>query len=189
MLTRSLSEKNAPELPLLLSIARKNNDTTILPILQQQSASEVLGDTQFQQLKTRLKLGDQSALLHLKSFVLSENDFREPALELAFSLLPKNEAKQWMGELKNTPDAERYLLLAVGAMDEKPLLPWVVKQMEVPALARIAGKVFTQLSGQDLRKNEWIITDDSMDEQWLALDGDEELDWPNVAKIKQAMGL
>jgi hypothetical protein len=61
--------------------------------------------------------------------------------------------------------------------------------MEVPALARIAGKVFSQLSEQNLRKNEWIITDDSMDEQWLALEGDEELDWPNVAIIKQAMGL
>jgi uncharacterized protein (TIGR02270 family) len=189
LLTRSLSEKNAPELPLLLSIARKNNDVTILPILQQQSASEVLDDKQFQQLKTRLKLGDQSALLQLKTFVLSENDHREQALELTFSQLKKNEAKQWMGELKNTPEAERYLILAVGAMNEKPLMPWVVKQMEVPALARIAGKVFSQLSEQDLRKNEWIITDDSVDEQWLALEGDEELDWPDVAKIKQATGL
>ncbi|MFT6123206.1 MAG: hypothetical protein ACJAWS_001895 [Oleiphilaceae bacterium] len=189
LLIRSLSEKNAPELPLLLSIARKNNDVTILPILQQQSASEVLDDTQFQQLKTRLKLGDQSALLHLKAFVLSDNDHREQALELTFSKLQTNEAKQWMGELKNTLDAERYLLLAVGAMNEKPLLPWVVKQMQVPELARIAGKVFSQLSGQDLRKNEWIITDDKMDEQWLALEGDEELDWPNVEKIKQAIRL
>jgi len=26
-----------------------------------------------------------------------------------------------------------------------------------------------------------------MDEQWLSLDGDEELDWPGVVQIKQAM--
>jgi len=26
-----------------------------------------------------------------------------------------------------------------------------------------------------------------MDEQWLSLDGDEELDWPDVVQIKQAM--
>ena len=189
LLIRSLSEKKPTELPLLLSIARKNNDVTILPILQQQNVSEVLDDTQFQQLKTRLKLGDQSALGRLKAFVLSENDHREQALELAFSQLQESEAKQWMGELKNTPNAERYLLLAVGAMNEKPLLPWVVKQMEVPELSRIAGKVFSQLSEQSLRKNEWIITDDSMDEQWLAFEGDEDLDWPDVAKIKQAMRL
>jgi len=187
LLIRSLSEKSPTELPLLLFIARKNNDTTILPILQQQGASELLDDTQFQQLKTRLKLGDQSALLQFKAFVLSENDYREQALELAFSQLEISEAKQWMGELKNSPNAERYLLLAVGAMKEKPLLPWVVKQMQTPELARIAGKVFSQLSGQDLRKNEWILTDGSMDEEWLSLEGDEELDWPDVIQIKKAM--
>ena len=187
LLIRSLSEKSPTELPLLLFIARKNNDVTILPILQQQNMTGMLDDKTFQQLITRLKLGDQSALLHLKTFVLSDNDHRESALELAFSQLEISEAKQWMGELKNSPNAERYLLLAVGAMKEKPLLPWVVKQMQIPELARIAGKVFSQLSGQDLRKNEWIITDDKMDEQWLSLDGDEELDWPDVTQIKKAM--
>jgi len=186
LLTRSLASKKAVELPLLLSIGRKNSDTSILPILQQ-NTSDQIDDTQFQILKTRLKLGDFSALAQIKPFVLNDNSHREQALNLAFSQLAQIEAKQWMGELKNTPDSERYLLLAVGAMSEKQLLPWVVKQMEVPALARIAGKVFGELSGQDLRKNAWIVEDDAMDEQWLALDGDEELDWPDVEKIKQAM--
>jgi|GEM_PF-6722222 len=187
LLIRSLSEKNATELPLLLSIARKNNDATILPILQQKNATSEPENTQFEMLATRLKLGDANALPLLKPFVLAENDQREPALQLAFSHLKIDEAKQWMGELKNTPDAERYLLLAVGAMNEKTLLPWVVKQMEIPELARIAGQVFCVLTGQDLRKNDWVITDDAMDEQWLALEGDEDLDWPDVAKIQQAM--
>jgi len=189
LLIRSLSEKNAIELPLLLSIARKNNEVAILPILQQKNATGELENTQFEMLETRIKLGDDSALPLLKPFVLAENDQREPALQLAFSQLKIDEAKHWMGELKNTPDAERYLLLAVGAMNEKPLLPWVLKQMEIPELARIAGQVFCVLTGLDLRKNDWIITDDAMDEQWLALEGDEELDWPDVAKIKQAMRL
>ncbi|MFT7373673.1 MAG: hypothetical protein ACI9T9_002373 [Oleiphilaceae bacterium] len=189
LLIRSLNEKNARELPLLLSIARKNNDVTILPLLQQHNAAEELGKMQFEILVTRLKLGDVNALPQLKPFVLAENEQREPALELAFSQLEKSEAKQWMSELNNTPDAERYLLLAVGAMNEKPLLPWVIKQMDVPKLSRIAGKVFSQLSGIDLKEKGWLLNDETMDEQWLALDGDEDLSWPDVAQIKQTMNL
>jgi len=57
--------------------------------------------------------------------------------------LKVDEAKQWIVELKNIPDSECYLLLAVGAMNETPLIPRVVKQMETPELSRIAGKVFS----------------------------------------------
>lgn len=185
LLTRSLASNNPVELPLLLSIGRKNGDSSIIPILQQNTSGQADG-TKFQLLSTSISLGDPSALAQIKPFVLTENDLREQALDLAFSQLEINEAKQWMSELKDTPESERYLLLAVGAMNEKPLLPWVVKQMKITKLARVAGKVFSQLTGLDLRENGWIITNDSLDEQWLALDGDEELDWPDVHKIEQA---
>ena len=189
LLKRALGEVEPVALPLLLAIAQKNKDVTLLPILQQENNLDALGELQFEQLKTRLKLGDQSALVDLKKFVLNDNAYRDSALELAFSQLEKNDAKQWIAALKQTKNAERYVLLAVGILNEQILLPWVVKQMQEPALARIAGKVFSQLSGHNLRKNGWIMESDVLDEQWLAFEGDEDLDWPDVVKITEVMGL
>ncbi len=189
LLKRTLSEEKPSELPLLLAIAHKNKDTNILPTLQALKPKNQLDDSHFELLETRLKLGDTSALPILKPFILLENENREAALKLVFSKLKIDEAKQWMAELKACPDTERYLLLAVAAMNEKPLIPWVIKQMELPELARIAGKVLSELTGQNLRKNQWILNDEAMDEAWLAIEGDEELDWPDVIKIKQALGV
>lgn len=187
LLLRTLSEENPSELTLLLGIAQKNNDASILPQLQTKKPNTELNGADFEVLVTRLKLGDKHALPPLKLFVLSENENREAALQIAFSHLPIEEAKQWMAELKTSPNSERFLILSVGVMNEKTLIPWVIKQMEVPQLARIAGKVFSDLTGQDLRKNKWILTGEALDEKWLAIDGDEELDWPDSSKIKQAM--
>ena len=41
----------------------------------------------------------------------------------------------------------------------------------------------------DLRDKDWWVKDDSMDPQWLEIDGDEELDWPDVVQIKRALNL
>jgi len=186
LLGQSLANKDLNATPLLLDIASKNEDSQVLPVLQQYSVGE-LDKNSFQVLETRLKLDDTSALAELKLFVLNENLHREAALNLAFSQLETTQAKQWVGELNAIPNSARWILLAVGAMNEKPLLPWVVKQMEVPELARISAKVFSQLSGVDLKEKGWLLSDDSMDEQWLALEGDEDLDWPDVVQIKQGM--
>lgn len=186
LLKRSLDNDAQVELPLLLSLGRQRQDLAILPLLQQNSTTDFTF-VQFDMLRTRLGLGDASALIDIKQYVLNDNDYREPALDLAFPRLTPDEAKQWMGELKNIPGSERYLVLAVGAMNEVSLTPWIVKQMAVPELARISGKVFSRLTGADLRKKGWVVSDDSMDEQWLSLEGDEELDWPDVAQIKKAM--
>ncbi len=87
------------------------------------------------------------------------------------------------------PETGRWVLLAIGAMNEKLLLPMVVKQMEHPELSRVAGKVFSQLTGIDLREKGWLLSDDAMDQQWLELEGDEDLEWPDVIQIKKAMNL
>jgi len=185
LLAKSLEQGIESVIPSTLLMSEKTQDKSVLPLLQSYQ-SEELNSTHLQVLEARIKLGDLGAVEKLKPFVMNENDFREHALSTAFSRLDTTESKQWIAELKNTDQAERLLLLAIGAMKEKPLLPWVVKQMHTPEIARIAGKVFSQITGYDLRKQGWIITDGSMDKFWLELDGDEELDWPDVHKIEQA---
>jgi len=185
LLGQSLEKDIESVIPSTLLMAEKTQDVSVLPLLHSYQ-SEELSLTHLQVLETRIKLGDSGALEKLKLFVMSDNDFRERALSVAFSLLEPEESKLWIAELKNTEQADRLILLAIGAMKEKTLLPWVVKQMHIPETARIAGKVFSQITGYELRKHGWVITDGSMDKFWLELDGDEDLDWPDVHKIEQA---
>ncbi|MFT5717157.1 MAG: hypothetical protein ACI9T7_001343 [Oleiphilaceae bacterium] len=186
LLARSLVDKNLSVIPLLLDIAIKNKDLSVLPALQQY-CSEEQDTTLFQVLKARLKLGDASAVIELKLFVVTENTNREEVLNLVFPQLDKTEAKQWISELNSIPGSERFILLAVGVIQEKPLLPWVIKQMEKTELARVAGKVFSQLTGINLKERNWLLNEEAMDQKWLEIEGDEELEWPDVAKIQQAM--
>jgi len=198
LLAKSLGQGPESVIPAVLEMIKKSQDVSVLPLLQGYQ-SETLSLTQLQVLEARIKLGDNNAIASLKGFVLNENDYQERALKLAFSKLDSHDAKVWIAALQhgleNAPEAAsgdvsqagRLVLLAIGAMSEKPLLPWVVKQMHIPELARIAGQVFSQITGYDLRRQGWVITDGSMDEYWLSLEGDEELDWPDVLKIEQVM--
>jgi len=198
LVVKSLGQGPESVIPIALLMVEKTQDVSVLPLLQRYHSDE-LSLIQLKVLESRIKLGDLSAVVSLRGFVLNENDYQERALKLAFSKLDSNDAKQWIAALqsgfKNAPEAMssedaqsgRLVLLAIGAMREKPLLPWVVKQMHIPELARIAGRVFSQITGFDLRKQGWVITDGSMDEYWLSLEGDEELDWPDAVKIEQGM--
>jgi len=177
----------AVSLNLLLSI-QQNHDQSVLSILQN-FHSEAPDELYFQVIKTRTSLEDSTALELLKPFVLTENNNREEAIAIAFSSLEKQEAKQWVAELKQLPESERWMLLAIAELNEQALLPWVIKQMAIPALSRIAGHVFCRLTGFDLRQKGWCLEDEKLDAEWLNLEGDEALDWPDLVKIKQAMGM
>ena len=186
LLERTLAaNEHAVSLNLLSSI-QKNKDPSALSCLRNYTADD-LDEVYFQVLKTRVALQDISALSLLKPFVLTDNDYREDAIAICFSALEKQEAKQWVAELKQVPESERWMLLAIAQLNEQSLIPWVVKQMAIPALSRIAGHAFCKLTGFDLRQKGWCLDDESLDAEWLHFEGDEELDWPDVAKIKQAM--
>lgn len=188
LLEKTLAANEHPVSLNLLSGIQKNQDASALSALRNYQSDE-LHEVYFQVLKTRAGLQDSSALSLLKHFVLSENDFREQAIAICFSSLEKQEAKQWVAELKQTPDSERWMLLAIAELNEQALLPWVIKQMEFPHLSRIAGQVFCRLTGFDLRRKGWTLNDETLDKQWLDFEGDEELDWPDAVKIKQAMSI
>ena len=188
VLERTLSVGDHPSTMNLLSLIRKNKDDSVLSVVKNYH-TESLEETYFEVLKTRVALKDMSAFDSLKPFVMTDNDYREQAIEIVFPVLEKQQAKQWVAELKCLPEPERWMLLAIAELNEKALIPWVVSQMESPKLSRIAGHAFCKLTGFDLRQKGWSLDDELLDSDWLHFDGDEELDWPDVAKIKQAMSL
>ncbi len=135
----------------------------------------------------RLRFGDTTALEHLQPFVNAENPWREAATVLCFSHLDAQAGKDWLRPLQKSPGIERIMLLAIGALREKSLLPWVLNQLAKPELARLAGLSIARILAVDLEDQGWVLDDEAMDDAWLEIEGDEMLPWPDEKKIRTAL--
>jgi uncharacterized protein (TIGR02270 family) len=199
-LTISLYERllaKAPDpsfLTKVLRLAVQTREVALVPVLRKLRQPESgLSPEQFLYLKARLLLGDTTALEALRLFVMSPGADQEAAIALVFSHLDADAARPWMRELQQVARSEsgnrdRLLLQAIAALREKDLLPWVLKQMDKPELARLAGYAVACILGLDIETRGWVLDSEALDEQWLALEGDEMLPWPDAATIRSALG-
>ena len=81
----------------------------------------------------------------------------------------------------------RTVIVAAGVCGDPHYVPWLIKQMETPEVARPAGEAFTMITGVDLAyedlEGEWPEgfeagpTENPEDED-VAMDPDEDLPWP-----------
>ncbi|MFO1126857.1 MAG: TIGR02270 family protein [Rhodospirillales bacterium] len=129
--------------------------------------------------------GQAVIALQRTAMVASPLQFR--ALALAPRVLSADAARDWLRTLSADPDQRRALITAVGAYGDPHYLPWLITQMEIPALARAAGEAFSMITGIDLAYDdldgEWPEgfeagpTENPEDED-VGLDPDEDLPWP-----------
>lgn len=192
---RLLASDVAPQvLSVTLLLVNLIQDISVVPLLRELSmslktAGNASPETEFKVLNTRLTLGDNTALIPLKDFLFEENALQEDAAELSFSYLQTVEAKGWLRELQEKITNKRLILIAIGALKERALLPWVINQMQEIELARLAGKTVGLILGVDIEEEGWVIDDEKLDEKWLEIEGDEMLPWPDRNQIKAALGL
>ncbi|QLQ33550.1 MAG: TIGR02270 family protein [Candidatus Thiothrix singaporensis] len=87
----------------------------------------------------------------------------------------------------------RLAIQGSGMSGEARYLPWLIQQMQIPALARVAGEAFSLITGVDLAYGD-LETDqpenfqagptESPLDDTVALDADENLPWPDPALIQ-----
>ena len=84
-------------------------------------------------------------------------------------------------------------VVGAGALGDPAAVPWLLEQMTIPELARVAGEAFSMITGADLayedldRKKpedfEAGPSEDPADDD-VAMDADERLPWPDVQRIE-----
>jgi uncharacterized protein (TIGR02270 family) len=165
----------------------------LLPVLRQQL--RVKDDAyRFWAAWSAVLLGDRgNGLELLKLAVASESAFRESALQLALWVMDGASAREWLKGLVQYPDRLRDVVIGTGITGDPMYIPWLIKQMKTPALARIAGEAFTLITGvniayEDLEGErpegfETGPTENPEDED-VAMDPDEDLPWPDPRKIQ-----
>jgi uncharacterized protein (TIGR02270 family) len=139
-------------------------------------------------------LGDKSALGPLKTFanLSGARGFVQRALELALRAMPLPDAHNWLKGLAQDQAHLRDVLIGCGVTGDPLYIPWLIKQMETPEYARVAGESFSMITGVDLAYDDldtdWPEgfeagpTEDPADEN-VEMDQDEDLPWPDPEKL------
>lgn len=138
-------------------------------------------------------LGDRGAALR----ALEQAAFATPAAcdllrPLAVQALPPEQARAQLRQLM--PVAPREAVRAIGWLGDARLVPWLIERMEDVALARVAGEAFSTITGADLAALDLerpapadLATgpNDDPDDDNVALDDDENLPWPDPARVQR----
>jgi len=139
-----------------------------------------------------LLAGYTNAVQVLQSFAQSTSPYRERALQLALRRLDINSAHAWHQQLAKNPRSARAAVVGAGVIGDPTLITWLIDQMSVPPLSRVAGEAFTMITGVDIayedldgEKPEGFEsgpTENPEDED-VEMDPDERLPWPDSKLI------
>jgi len=137
-------------------------------------------------------MGQRSNVSNLKQYVFDSGELQNKAIQLAFRVLPIEEARQWISELSKNEKQVRAVIKSTGVLGDPHAINWLITKMRDPLYAKLAGESFTYITGIDLDKNDLsihapddypLIPNNETDDDIVDLDEDENLPYPDVEKI------
>lgn len=138
-------------------------------------------------------LGDKSSVSGLQPFTLETGPLQLRAINLAFRILPIEDARVWISVLAKDPAQIRQVIKATATLGDPHAINWLINQMRVPTLTRLAGEAFTTITGIDLEESGLAIADlpdldnqlpnDDIEDDAVDMDEDEHLPFPDVDKV------
>ncbi len=136
--------------------------------------------------------GRGKALSSLQTRIIEVSELSLKAMHLALRVLDLQEVKDLLKVLVQTEDRIRDTIIGAGISGDPGYMPWLIKQMEMPKLARIAGESFSFISGVDiayedlegeLPKNFASGPTENPEDEEVAMDPDEDLPCPDPLLI------
>ena len=136
-------------------------------------------------------LGHQGGVTMLASFVERPGPFTDRALALLLRAFPLEESRRWISLLAQDPTRLRSAIVATGVLGDPLSVPWLIRRMEVPEHARLAGEAVTLITGADLERlrldADVSLPDDADVEAggMRASEYDENLPLPSAARVSE----
>lgn len=137
-------------------------------------------------------LGQRALVRNLQPMVFQRGPFQARAIQIAFRVLPIEQARAWISALAKDPASVRAVITATGVLGDPHAVSWLIGKMSEPALARLAAESFTNITGVDLVKYDLnkdspedtdpTSTDDATTAH-IGMDEDENLPWPDIEKL------
>ena len=92
----------------------------------------------------------RNAVTSLQDIAEAGGTFAERAAQMAMRRLAPKDAKTWLIRLVKELGQKRIALIAAGAFADPEAIPFLIDQMKVPKLARVAGESFSLITGADI---------------------------------------
>lgn len=133
-----------------------------------------------------------SALSSLQTRIIEGADYSAKAMSVAFRALGLHEVKEILKGLVQNEDKLRGAVIGAGISGDPSYIPWLIKQMETPKLAKIAGESFSFITGVDiayedldgeLPKGFAAGPTENPEDENVAMDADEDLPCPDSLLI------
>jgi uncharacterized protein (TIGR02270 family) len=134
------------------------------------------------------------AVALLQAIAEEPGPYQARALPMAARRMDPLAGVLWRKTLAEDRGQPRLAVLAAGALGAPEGVPWLIDQMRVPALARVAAEAFATITGVDLAAEHLDgprpagfaagPTEDPEDED-VALDPDERLAWPCMQDVQR----
>ena len=184
---------NEPALTALASaVAGKLGRRDLLPAcLPALASTDDAG--RFHAARAALLLGERDAATAvLRALSLAPGPYRAAALCAWLQVATPADAHALLKTLAGDPAAVRLLVRGAGVSGDVHYVPWLIRQMDRPALARLAGESLSLITGLDLAdldldRSAPELADagpnDDPDDTDVALDEDESLPWPDPGKL------
>jgi uncharacterized protein (TIGR02270 family) len=138
-------------------------------------------------------LGDRGkALEFLQTIIILGSPLGRRGLPILLRSQPLEVSHAWLKGLAQAPNRQRDLVVGAGMVGDPSYLPWLIKQMANPPLARVAGEAFSMITGADIayldlegEKPEGFESGPNEDprDHSVSLDPDEDLPWPDPVKV------
>jgi uncharacterized protein (TIGR02270 family) len=137
-------------------------------------------------------LGQHAVVKNLQPQVFNRGPFQARAIQIAFRVLPIEQAREWISTMAKDPAGIRAVIAATGVLGDPHAVNWLIAKMADPLLARLAAESFTNITGVDLVKHQLHeaphfgdvqIPNDDADDAHVGMDEDENLPWPDVEKV------
>lgn len=132
------------------------------------------------------------AINTLYTFAQASNPYQQQSLVLLLKVLSIPDAHALLKNLAQDSTALRLVIQGAGITGDPFYIPWLIKQMDNPEVARLAGESFSFMTGLDLAyldlekdapETMAFGPSDNPEETNVAMDADEDLHWPDAAKI------
>jgi uncharacterized protein (TIGR02270 family) len=137
-------------------------------------------------------LGDSGAISTLQNISRLNVPYKEEVVKMALRRMDLAAAHDWRQALAHNPDTIRLAVVGAGVIGGPGCVPWLIEQMAIPELARVAGEAFTMITGVDIAyedlEGDWPTgfeagpTEDPEDDN-VDMGPDEDLPWPEPELI------
>jgi len=123
----------------------------------------------------------------LQNFAETEGPHAERACSTALRRMRIAEGHDWIKAIAKKTNLQRIALIGAAAIGDPIVIPWLIENMSIPDMARVAGEAFSMITGVDIvdenLEGEWPEgfeagpTEEPEDED-VEMDPDEDLPWP-----------